>query len=133
MQRNIITLLLFTTLLSACNSEKSKKQIDIGPPLLAPLPTPEIIVPQYQTGQTPPDYSGRIVFDNVNVLMMTSKSQEDILNDYRVVIENDKIIAIGTKESVEILASDKVIDGNNGYLLPGFIDSHMHFTHVGPG
>jgi len=37
------------------------------------------------------------------------------------------------KESVEILASDVVINGNNGYLLPGFIDSHAHFSQTGPG
>ena len=133
MKRKLIILLLFTTLLSACDSGKSKKQIDIGPPLLAPAPTEEIVIPQYQTGQTPPEYNGRIVFDNVNVLTMTSQTQEDILTDYRVVIENDNIIAIGTKESVEILDGDKVIDGESGYLLPGFIDSHVHFSHVGPG
>jgi len=133
MKKKIIPLLLFTTLLSACNSGKSKKQTVIDPPLPAPSSTEEVIVPQYQTGQTPPDYNGRIVFDNVNVLTMTSPSQEDILNDYRVVIENNKIIAIGTRQSVEILDGDKVIDGEDGYLLPGFIDSHVHFTHVGPG
>jgi hypothetical protein len=133
MKQKLITLLLFTTLLNACNSGKSKKKIDIGLPLPTPTPTPEIKVPPYQTGQTPPDYNGRVVFDNVNVLTMTSPTQEEFLFDYRVVIENEKIVAMGTKESVEILASDNVIDGNNGYLLPGFIDSHMHFTHAGPG
>jgi len=50
-----------------------------------------------------------------------------------VVIEDNKIIFVGSnKEAEDIIdESTKVIDLNGKLMLPGFIDSHLHFTSGG--
>ena len=112
------------TILFGCNNEHiaSKEEITLDP-----------FLPLHQAGQTRPDYKNRIVFDNVNVITMNEQDQEKILFDQRVVVAKNKIIAIGDKQSIDIGDAEQVIDGKNGFLLPGFIDSHMHITHEGSG
>lgn len=46
-----------------------------------------------------------------------------------IAIRGDKIIAVGGDRSIEILRGPKtrVIDAQNHLVLPGFIDSHIHF------
>lgn len=50
-----------------------------------------------------------------------------------VVIEDNKIIFVGSNKDAEniIDESTKVIDLNGRLMLPGFIDSHLHFTSGG--
>ncbi len=43
-----------------------------------------------------------------------------------VVVNGNKIIAVGTNEKVEIPSGAKVIDLGNATLMPGFIDAHTH-------
>ena len=49
-----------------------------------------------------------------------------------LVIDDDRIdeIFVGDSLSLEIPA-DEVVDGNGGYLLPGVIDTHVHFRDPG--
>jgi imidazolonepropionase-like amidohydrolase len=118
----MLPLAIIATVLFGCNSEHvaNKEEITLDP-----------FLPLNQAGQTPPTYKNLIVFDNVNVITMNE--QEQILTDQRVVVANNKIIAIGNKTTIELGDAEQVIDGKNGYLLPGFIDSHMHITHEGSG
>jgi hypothetical protein len=54
-----------------------------------------------------------------------------MLPDRTVVIEGERIAAIGTPEQpVEIPAGARVIDGRGKFLLPGLIDAHVHLVHV---
>src|SRR5690625_1097882 len=50
-----------------------------------------------------------------------------------VAIKNNKILAVGTNESIKsfIHSDTKKIDLKGRSLLPGFIDSHLHFTTYG--
>ncbi len=45
-------------------------------------------------------------------------------------VKGDRIIALGTDEDIEqfIGNSTQIIDAKNRLVLPGFIDSHVHFT-----
>lgn len=49
--------------------------------------------------------------------------------------EGERIIAVGSNEEVSALAGDttEVIDAAGGMLVPGFIDTHVHFITGGTG
>ncbi|MDH3528489.1 MAG: amidohydrolase family protein, partial [Acidobacteriota bacterium] len=61
---------------------------------------------------------------NVNVIPMDS---EILLRNRTVLIEGEKIIAIGPTAAFSIPKSAKIIDGKDKFLIPGLIDMHVHF------
>jgi imidazolonepropionase-like amidohydrolase len=50
-----------------------------------------------------------------------------------VLIRDDRIVAVGPAGSVEIPADAKRYDAAGKYVLPGFIDMHMHFVYPRDG
>ena len=54
---------------------------------------------------------------------------EERLEDFDVLIENDKIIEIG--KDLQHKKANEVIDAENLYLLPGIIDDQVHFREPG--
>ena len=56
----------------------------------------------------------RTLIKNVNIVTRT-----EVLEDSACVIEDGVITAVGHDEEC-----DRVIDGEGGYLMPGFIDLH---------
>ena len=50
-----------------------------------------------------------------------------------ILIEDNKILIVGMNEDVlqQISDSDEVIDLNGMFVLPGFVDSHMHLAGLG--
>ena len=66
---------------------------------------------------------GYTAFIHVNVVPMTSES---IIKDQTVLIEGDRIMAVGSGRSVIIPDKATIIDGEGAYLMPGLADMHMH-------
>ncbi len=64
-----------------------------------------------------------IAFENVNVIPM---SQETVLLNQRVVVDNDKIAAIEPMSTIEHIKPNRRIDCQHKYLMPGFTDAHYH-------
>ena len=62
-------------------------------------------------------------FINVTVVPMTS---EIITKDQTVLIDGDRIVAVGPGSSVTIPDNATIIDGDGAYLMPGLADMHMH-------
>ena len=60
----------------------------------------------------------KTLFKNVRVLDL----EKENLTKANVLIENDKIAKIGQFEC----DADKVIEGNNNILMPGFVNAHAH-------
>ena len=93
-----------------------KKVSTIGPEV--ELPALIVLV-----AMVPICVSASTAFVNVNVIPMDS---ENILRDHVVVTRDDRIVAVGTKNSVTVPDGAEVIDGQGGYLMPGLADMHVH-------
>lgn len=63
---------------------------------------------------------------NVNIL----NHNNDILTNYNILIK-DNIIKEISKDKIRIKSNTNIIDGEDKYLLPGFIDSHCHIMANG--
>ena len=68
-----------------------------------------------------------IFIKNVNIINPFS---EEPLEERHVLIENGRIKSLHTEES-SLYKDHIVIDGEDDYLLPGFIDSHAHIMANG--
>jgi len=62
-------------------------------------------------------------FVNVTVIPMTG---EHVLTNQTVIIEGDRIVAIGPVADIQIPSSAERIDGNGRYLIPGLSEMHGH-------
>src|SRR5699024_782362 len=66
---------------------------------------------------------GIYAFVNVNVVPMT---EETVLENQTVVVNNGRIEVVGTSEEVEIPEEAEKIDGTDRYLMPGLAEMHGH-------
>jgi imidazolonepropionase-like amidohydrolase len=55
-----------------------------------------------------------------------------LLTGHTVVIEGDRISAVGPSARVRVPAGAQVINGMGRYVIPGLWDSHIHLTYLGP-
>ena len=62
-------------------------------------------------------------FTDVNVVPM---NEEKILRDQTVVVEDGRIVLIGSANEVAVPEGAEHIPGNDGFLMPGLADMHMH-------
>lgn len=69
------------------------------------------------------------VINGVNLVPMTD---DKVIKNQSVVIRNNKIVEIGPSQSITIPKNAKVIEGEDGYLMPGLADMHMHFRDDWP-
>jgi N-acetylglucosamine-6-phosphate deacetylase len=49
-----------------------------------------------------------------------------LLPQGQVVVENDRIVAVGSDRNVKWPADTEIIDAQDGYISPGFVDIHTH-------
>jgi imidazolonepropionase-like amidohydrolase len=80
------------------------------------------------TAYSSPAPEGTLVITNANVI---TGDGQDVLEDQAVIINGGKISSIQTMDTVNIPQGTEIIDAQNAYLVPGFIDTHVH-VGVGP-
>lgn len=131
MKKILVCSLVAVGVLIGCGSGSSSGPNPIPPTLPDIDPEPDVVLLDYQSGQTPPQRPAVQVIDNVNVLTLTDADEDEVKVGYRVVIKDNKIDQVGAIADVAIPEGATVIDGNNGYLVPGFIDSHAHLEQDG--
>jgi imidazolonepropionase-like amidohydrolase len=127
MKKMFLALSVIALTMMGCNSGSTTKESEKDIP---DLPHEQPKVPDYQAGRAAPMHKEKIVFDNVNLITMSSENVEQVLNDQRIVIVKNKIVEFGDAQTISLEGAE-VIDGNDGYLLPGFIDSHTHTAFNG--
>jgi len=71
----------------------------------------------------PSGTGGTIAYINVNVIPMDS---ERILEEQTVVVEDGKIVQIGSSEETSPPGDALIIDGKDHFLIPGLSDMHVH-------
>lgn len=60
--------------------------------------------------------------------ILTMNSDDAVINNGVVLIDNGKIVAIGKKSEIEIPDDYKRIDHKDGWVLPGLVDCHNHIA-----
>ncbi len=76
-------------------------------------------------GGTLPSVKDKItIIKNVNLIPMT---ENKVLKNQNVKIQNGKIITI-LPSNAKIQKNVTIIDGKNGFLMPGMADMHVHFN-----
>ncbi|MBT8091681.1 MAG: amidohydrolase family protein [Gammaproteobacteria bacterium] len=70
-----------------------------------------------------PAYAATTAIINVNVLPMSSA---DVIPAQTVLVEDDRIIALGNVDSIRIPDDAFVVDGTDRFLMPGLAEMHAH-------
>jgi len=75
----------------------------------------------------------RVLIKNLQ-FALTVDANDTVIRDAAIVIDNDRIDAIGPSADIEAKYSnddfDEIIDGSNRGICPGFIDSHVHLSET---
>ena len=69
------------------------------------------------------DDAAFVAFVNVAVVSMQDQA---LLEEQTVVIQGQRILSIGSLDTVSVPAGATVIDGSGRYLIPGLVDMHVH-------
>src|SRR5262249_26235910 len=72
--------------------------------------------------------SSALAITHVTVIDMTGAPATP---DQTVLIDKEKIIAVGPFSSVSILPGARILDGHGKFLIPGLVDMHVHLTGAG--
>jgi imidazolonepropionase-like amidohydrolase len=88
--------------------------------LVAALVTAVITAPHAQTP------AGTVAFTNVTVIPM---DQERVLADHTVVVQGERITAMGPSAKVTVPAGATRIEGGGKFLLPGMAEMHAHIPN----
>ena len=65
-----------------------------------------------------------VVFENVNIIPIW---KDTVLENHNIKVVSGQIVSIDKK--INIHPEDTIINGNGGYLLPGFWDMHTHLPN----
>jgi hypothetical protein len=79
------------------------------------------VLPKYAVAQKP----STTAFVHVNVIPMDI---ERVLKNQTVIVQEDRIIALGPTDEVTVPHGAKIIEGNGAFLMPGLADMHTHLT-----
>ncbi len=67
---------------------------------------------------------GTVVLRGATVITMQG---EQVLRDADIVVRDNRIAALGPRDSVSISSDARVIDVSGKYIVPGFVDTHAHY------
>lgn len=84
-----------------------------------------------KSGSTLDATSSLVLIRNVNIIH-PEKTQGAISQpNATIVIRGSRIDSIDSADSTTLQRDEVVIDGTKKWLLPGFIDTHIHFSQSG--
>ena len=62
--------------------------------------------------------------------IMTLDSERRIIQDGSIIVEGQRIIQVGKATELESVKADRVIDGSEMVVTPGFCNGHMHISYA---
>src|ERR1700730_17040978 len=74
---------------------------------------------------------GTIVLRGATVATMKSGKEEEVLKNADIVVENNRIKSVGARGAVP--AGGKVFDVGGKTIVPGFVDTHAHWSEIRRG
>ncbi|WEM44772.1 amidohydrolase (plasmid) [Photobacterium sp. DA100] len=78
--------------------------------------------------QAESQYNASLIITNGQVL--TINDEKDVIENGVIVIENDTIVAVGDASLLSRYQAPKVIDAENGIVMPGMINTHNHLPMI---
>ncbi|MDT8997777.1 amidohydrolase family protein [Paucibacter sp. APW11] len=69
---------------------------------------------------------GRIAISGARIATMKADSVDQVIEDGVIVVDGDRIAAIGPRGQVSVPADATVIDAKGKTVIPGLIDAHWH-------
>lgn len=76
----------------------------------------------------------QVAFTGARILTMRdAQNREDVIEDGTVLIDGDRIVAVGPRSEVQVPAGARVIDATGKTIMPGIVDAHAHAAHFGQG
>ena len=105
--------------------EDAAKSVDKKKP---PKLKPEVIGVSLEFPRHNP--SGQAVLRGARVITMHG---DEVLEDADILIKDNRIVAVGKRDSSPVPAGAKVIDVSGKTIVPGFIDIHPHWTEIRRG
>ncbi|WP_375322399.1 amidohydrolase [Aliivibrio logei] len=73
-------------------------------------------------------YNADVIINNGQILTVNSAMK--VIDDGVVVIKNDEILAVGTVELLNQYQAPKMIDAEDGIVMPGMINAHNHLPMI---
>lgn len=61
------------------------------------------------------------------ITMADENSPQQVIENSVILIENDRLLAVGRAADVDVPSQAKVLDVSGKFLLPGYVDTHAHF------
>ncbi len=102
-----------------------------APPETAPAEAEGIAIGFSQASDVP---SGIIAFTGARVItMVDGESEGGVIEDATVIVDGNRIVAVGPDDDVEIPDSAYVVDATGKTIMPGLIDVHAHVGGEGDG
>ncbi|MGL4735421.1 MAG: amidohydrolase family protein [Enterovibrio sp.] len=65
-----------------------------------------------------------------NGTILTMDQNDSVINDGVVVVQNERILAVGGGELLERYHAEKIIDAEQGIIMPGMINAHNHVPMI---
>ena len=66
----------------------------------------------------------------VGATLLPMEGNRRVIEDSVVVLEGNRIHALGKRDEIDLPADAQVLDLGGKYLLPGFVDTHAHFDSM---
>jgi imidazolonepropionase-like amidohydrolase/Tol biopolymer transport system component len=76
---------------------------------------------------------GAIVLRGGTAITMQTKDNDGMIRDADVVILDDHIAAVGKRGTVPVPQGAKIFDETDRFIVPGFIDNHIHWGSIRRG
>jgi Tol biopolymer transport system component/imidazolonepropionase-like amidohydrolase len=75
-----------------------------------------------------------VAFSGARIITMRdSQNTEEVIEDGVLLVQGDRIVAVGAAGDVRVPDGTRIIDARGKTIMPGIVDAHAHVAHFGGG